>query len=148
VIRLFIHGFKKKWLSFRNLKFELSKFQHQNNTLKNDKSNRYCFSASDSKDTGKGGGALVYHSLQVQMSWIFTWIFLPAYVNFLSTSDGTLKGVQCQGSQPLWHAKDRFPDVRKRVGSLRAIRETQNFKTKALYWTLTAVYGWNIAKTA
>ena len=46
----------KKWLSFRKLKCELSKFQHENNSLKNDKSNRYCFSASDSKDTGKGGG--------------------------------------------------------------------------------------------
>jgi hypothetical protein len=30
-----------------------------------------------------------------------------------------------QGSQPLWHAKDGFPDVRKRVGSLRAVRETK-----------------------
>jgi hypothetical protein len=53
----------KKWLSFWKLKCELSKFQHQNNTLKNDKSNRYCFSASGSKDIGKGGGALVYYSL-------------------------------------------------------------------------------------
>ena len=48
----------------------------------------------------------------------------------MSTSDGTLKGVPCQGSQPPWHAKDRIPDVRKRVGSLGAVRETQNFKTK------------------
>jgi hypothetical protein len=30
----------------------------------------------------------------------------------------------------LKQAKDRFPDVRKRVGSLRAVWETQNFKTK------------------
>jgi hypothetical protein len=34
-----------------------------------------------------------------------------------------------QGSQPPWDAKDRFPDVRKRVGSLGAVRETQTFKT-------------------
>jgi hypothetical protein len=47
-----------------------------------------------------------------------------------SPSDGTLNGAPCQGSQPPWHAKDRFPDVRKRVGSLGAIRETHTFKTK------------------
>jgi hypothetical protein len=39
-------------------------------------------------------------------------------------------GAPCQGSQPPWHAKDRFTDVRKRVGSLGAIKETQTFKTK------------------
>jgi hypothetical protein len=48
----------------------------------------------------------------------------------LSPSDGKLNGALCQGSQPPWHAKDRFPDVQKRVGSLRTVRETQNFKIK------------------
>jgi hypothetical protein len=40
---------------------------------------------------------------------------------------------------PLWHAKDRFPDVRKRVGSLKAARETQQFQTQhnSLYYIST-----------
>ena len=41
-----------------------------------------------------------------------------------------LNGAPCQGSQPPWHAKDRFPDFRKRVGSLRAVGETQTLKTE------------------
>jgi hypothetical protein len=31
-----------------------------------------------------------------------------------SPSDGTIKDAQCQGLQPPWHAKGRFPDVRKK----------------------------------
>jgi hypothetical protein len=52
------------------------------------------------------------------------------FTNKLSPSDGTLNGAPCQGSQPPWHVKDRFSDVRKRVGSLGAVRETQTSKTK------------------
>jgi hypothetical protein len=48
-----------------------------------------------------------------------------------SPSDGTLNGAPCQRSQPPWHAKERSPDGRKRVGSLGAVMEiTQAFKTK------------------
>jgi hypothetical protein len=47
-----------------------------------------------------------------------------------SPSDGTLKGTPCQGSQPPSHAKDHFPDFRKRVGSLGAVREAQTLKTE------------------
>jgi hypothetical protein len=46
--------------------------------------------------------------------------------SLVSPSDGTLNGAPCQRSQPPWHAKDRFPDFRKRVGLLRAVGETQN----------------------
>jgi hypothetical protein len=42
----------------------------------------------------------------------------------LSPLDGTVNSAPCQGSQPPWHAKDRFPDVQKRVGSLGAVWET------------------------
>jgi hypothetical protein len=59
------------------------------------------------------------------------WIVCP--------SDGRLKGALCQGSQPLWHAKDRFPDVRKRIDSLKAVKETQKFQTQqnSLYYIST-----------
>jgi hypothetical protein len=40
------------------------------------------------------------------------------YTLTLGPSDGTLNGAPCQGSQHPWQAKDRFPDFRKRVGSL------------------------------
>jgi hypothetical protein len=46
-------------------------------------------------------------------------------ISLMGPSDGTLKGVQCQGSQPPWHTKDHFPDFRKRVGSMGAVGETQ-----------------------
>jgi hypothetical protein len=60
---------------------------------------------------------------------LFIWIFLPFCILTVK-SDGTLNGAPCQGWKSSWHAKDRFPDVRKRVGSLGAVRETQTFKTK------------------
>jgi hypothetical protein len=47
-----------------------------------------------------------------------------------SPSEGTLNCAPGQGSQPHWHAKDRFSDFRKRVGSFRAVGETQTHKTE------------------
>jgi hypothetical protein len=51
-------------------------------------------------------------------------IFLPGYILTFKSVGWDVTWCPVSGSQSPWQAKDRFPDVRKRVGSLGAVRET------------------------
>jgi hypothetical protein len=57
-------------------------------------------------------------------------IFIYAYFLTFKSVGWDVKWCPVSRITTPWHAKDRFPDVRKRVGSLGAVRETHTFKTK------------------